>query len=119
MKSLRIFSPKKSPIRNLDLCTDISSIVESGLEKYTYSKRQGWLVDPFIGLFLSTFPCSSIITTCPGFISLSNSYPIAVIALLSDAIKYEFLYFPKDKGLIPFVSLKATKPIPATIITTA
>ena len=31
--SFRILSPKKSPILNRDLCTDISSIVESGLEK--------------------------------------------------------------------------------------
>ena len=43
----------------------------------------------------------------------------AVSALLSDAIIRESFLFPMERGLIPFGSRNATRPIPATSIVTA
>ena len=37
----RIFSPSFTPMRMRALCTEMSSIIESGRAKYTYSKMHG------------------------------------------------------------------------------
>ena len=75
---------------------------------------------PFIRCFSSTEPSKFIIIASPGLTSFKTSKPKDVIALLSDANRYEPLwFFPRASGLIPFGSLNATKPIPEINATTA
>ena len=115
----KIILPSESPILSLVLWTEIESIVESGLEKYTNSNRQGECGCPRTIFFLIRSPFSPIMIACPGSISFKKSNPNAVKALLSDATIYEFFFLPSASGLIPFASRNAIKPIPATTIVTA
>ena len=59
--SFLTFSPRKSPIRSLVLCTEIESIFESGREKYTNSNKQGRCSLPLVIHLLNNSPLSLII----------------------------------------------------------
>ena len=122
-RSRRIFSPSFWPMRMRALCTETSSIIESGRAKYTYSKMHGVLGAGSATTRACSWPSAVITTASPGSTSRSRTKPRMSSATDSDATAYSAPFGPSRRpstsGRMPFGSRNATRPSPITIAATA
>ena len=122
-RSRRIFSPRVTPMRMRALCTEISSIIESGRAKYTYSKMQGALACSGAHCWANSSPRAVTTMPSPGRTSRTRSKPRMSSATDSEATMYSSppaaARLPSTSGRIPLGSRNATSPRPSTAQTTA
>ena len=105
------------------LCTEMSSIIESGRAKYTYSKMHGANGCGSAHCLVCSSPRAVTTTASPGATSRTRSKPRMSSATDSDATAYSspasVLRWPSTSGRMPCGSRNATSPRPSTVATTA
>jgi hypothetical protein len=110
----RIFSPSLTPMRMRALCTDTSSIIESGRAKYTYSKMQGVCSAGSAACWVNSSPRAVTTIASPGATSRTRAKPRMSSATDSEATAYSSpclpLRLPSTSGRMPCGSRNANNP---------